>query len=126
MDKNEYKQKTEEMLELLDDGAYSSAALIADEIDWRRVKNASMLSSVSDIYELNGEVKKSYDILQIAYERSAGSRKVVYRLGELALQLGRMNEAMEYYDEFVEIAPKNPNQYILRYQLLRKQNAPTD
>ena len=126
MDKYEYKLKTEQMLEFMEDETYDKAAEIADIIDWRRVKNASMLISVSDIYEMNGEIQKSYEILKVAYERAAGGRKVVYRLGNLALKMGDINEAIEYYDEFVENAPKDPNQYILRYEILRKQNAPIE
>ena len=77
MDKYEYKSKTERMLELMESGAYSRAAAIADEIDWRRVRNAVMLSNVSEIYEKTGEYQKGYDILTLAYQRAEGSRKIV-------------------------------------------------
>lgn len=76
MDKYEYKSKTERMLELMESGAYSRAAAIADEIDWRRVRNAVMLSNVSEIYEKTGEYQKGYDILTLAYQRAEGSRKI--------------------------------------------------
>ena len=126
MDKYEYKLKTEQMLELMEDGAYRKAADIADTIEWRRVRNASMLVQVSDIYEKNREFQKSYDVLNIAYHRAEGSRKIISRLCTLALKTGNVDEAIDYYDDFVQIAPKDPNQYILRYQILREQRAPVE
>ena len=126
MDKYEYKLKTEQMLELMEDGAYRKAADIANTIDWRRVRNASMLVQVSDIYEKNKEYQKSYDVLNIAYHRAEGSRKIISRLCTLALKTGNVDEAIDYYDDFVQIAPKDPNQYILRYQILREQRAPIE
>ena len=86
MDKYEYKLKTEQMLELMEDGAFNKAAEIADTIDWRRVRNATMLTNVSDIYEKNKDYQKSYEVLNIAYQRAEGSRKIVYRLCSLALK----------------------------------------
>ena len=126
VDKYEYKLKTEQMLELMEDGAYRKAADIANTIDWRRVRNASMLVQVSDIYEKNKEYQKSYDVLNIAYHRAEGSRKIISRLCTLALKTGNVDEAIDYYDDFVQIAPKDPNQYILRYQILREQRAPIE
>ena len=126
MDKYEYKLKTEQMLELMEDGVYRKAADIANTIDWRRVRNASMLVQVSDIYEKNKEYQKSYDVLNIAYHRAEGSRKIISRLCTLALKTGNVDEAIDYYDDFVQIAPKDPNQYILRYQILREQRAPIE
>lgn len=104
--------------------AYGKAMEIADTIDWRKVKNASMLCSVSEIYEQNEKYEKSRDVLFIAYDRTPGSRKIIYRLGILALKLGEPSEAMDCYEEFVSVAPKDPNQYILRYKILKAQNAP--
>ena len=126
MDKYEYKLKTEQMLELMEDGAYRKAAEIADTIDWRRVRNVSMLTQVSDIYEKNKEYQKSYEVLNAAYHRAEGSRKIISRLCTLALKTGNVDEAIDYYDDFVQIAPKDPNQYILRYQILREQRAPIE
>ena len=124
MDKYEYKLKTEQMLELMEDGAYGKAAAIADTIDWRRVRNTTMLANVSDIYEKNRDYQKSYEVLNIAYHRAEGSRKIVSRLCTLALKT--RNEAIDYYDEFIQIAPKDPNQHILKYQILRAQRAPIE
>ena len=124
MDKYEYRVKTEQMLEHLEKKEYKKAMDIADTIDWRRVKNVSMLNTVSEIYEYNGELQKSRDVLFIAFDRSPGSRKIVYRLGILALKLNDISEATDCYEEFVKIAPKDPNQYILKYKILRAQGAP--
>jgi len=124
LDKFEYRIKTEQMLEYMEAKSYKKAMEIADSIDWRKVRNPSLLCSVSEIYECNGEFQKSRDILFIAYDKSPRSRKIVYRLGTLALKLGDIDEATDCYEEFVRMAPKDPNQFILRYKVLRAQNAP--
>ena len=115
--------KTEQMLDHLEKKEYQQAKEIADGIDWRRVKNASMLNTVSEIYEYNGEFKKGRDILFLAFDRAPGSRKIVYRLGTLALKIKDIREATDCYEEFVKLAPKDPNQYILKYKILRTQGA---
>ena len=111
------------MLDHLEKKEYQQAKEIADGIDWRRVKNASMLNTVSEIYEYNGEFKKGRDILFLAFDRAPGSRKIVYRLGTLALKIKDIREATDCYEEFVKLAPKDPNQYILKYKILRTQGA---
>ena len=126
MDKYEYKLKTEEMLELMEDGEYRKAAAAADLIDWKRVRNAGMLMNVSDIYEKTKEYQKSYDVMNLAYRRSEGSRKMIYKLCSLAIKTKNIDEAIDYYDEFIQIAPKDPNRHILRYQILRAQRAPIE
>ena len=123
MDKYEYRVKTEQMLEYVEQKQYKKAMEIADTIDWRRVKNASMLNTVSEIYECNGEYQKSRDVLFLAYDRAPGSRKVIYRLGLLALKLEDTQEASDCYEEFVKVAPRDPNQYILKYKILKTQGA---
>ncbi|BDF35764.1 hypothetical protein CE91St62_38270 [Lachnospiraceae bacterium] len=112
------------MLEYMEKKQYKKAMEIADTVDWRRVKNAAMLNTVSEIYEYNGEYQKSRDILFVAYDRSPGSRKIVYRLGTLALKINDIEEASDCYEEFVKLAPKDPNQYILKYKILKVQKAP--
>lgn len=124
MDKYEYRVKTEQMLEYAEEKQYKKAMEIADTIDWRRVKNPSMLNTVSEIYEYNGEFQKSRDILFVAYDRAPESRKIIYRLGLLALKINDTDEASDCYEEFVKVAPKDPNQYILKYKILKAQNAP--
>ena len=123
MDKYEYRVKTEQMLDHLEKKEYQKAMDIAESIDWRTVKNASMLNTVSEIYEYNGEFKKGRDILFLAFDRAPGSRKIVYRLGTLALKIKDIREATDCYEEFVKLAPKDPNQYILKYKILRTQGA---
>ena len=123
MDKYEYRVKTEQMLDHLEKKEYQKAMDIAESIDWRRVKNASMLNTVSEIYEYNGEFKKGRDSLFLAFDRAPGSRKIVYRLGTLALKIKDIREATDCYEEFVKLAPKDPNQYILKYKILRTQGA---
>ena len=123
MDKYEYRVKNEQMLDHLEKKEYQKAMDIAESIDWRRVKNASMLNTVSEIYEYNGEFKKGRDILFLAFDRAPGSRKIVYRLGTLALKIKDIREATDCYEEFVKLAPKDPNQYILKYKILRTQGA---
>ncbi len=124
MDKYEYRVKTEQMLEYMENKQYKKAMEIADTIDWHRVKSASMLNTVSEIYEYNGEYQKSRDILFVAFDRSPGSRKIVYRLGTLALKINDVEEASDCYEEFVKLAPRDPNQYILKYKILKAQGAP--
>ena len=124
LDKYEYRVRTEQMLEYMEQKSYKKAMEIADSIDWRKAKNAAMLCTASEIYEYNGEYEKSREILFIAYDRAPGSRKIVYRLGTLALKLNDVREATDCYEEFIAMAPKDPNQYILRYKILKSQNAP--
>lgn len=123
MDKHEYRVKTEQMLAYMSERSFEQAMNIADMIDWRKVKNTSMLCTVSEIYEYNREYQKSRDILFLAYDRSPESRKIIYRLGTLALKLGDMKEAMDCYEEFVALAPKDPNQYVFKYKILKAQRA---
>ena len=123
MDKHEYRVKTEEMLAYMGEKSYKQAMDVADTIDWRKVKNTSMLCAVSEIYEYNKEYEKSRDILFLAYDRSPESRKIIYRLGTLALKLGDMKEAMDCYEEFIALAPKDPNQHVFKYKILKAQNA---
>jgi len=124
LDKYEYRAKTEQMLAYAEQKSYQKAMSIADTIDWRKVKNTAMLSTVSEIYENAGELGKARDTLFIAYDKAPSSRKVVYRLGIISLKLGHFDEAADCYEEFVKLAPKDPNQYILRYKILKAQKAP--
>ncbi len=124
MDKQEYRMKTEQMLGHMREQSYGEALAIADTIDWKRVKNVPMLCAVSEIYEMNGEYQKARDILFLAYDRSPESKKIIYRLGILALKLDEVKEAMDCYEEFIAIAPKDPNRYVLKYKILKAQKAP--
>ncbi len=124
MDKHEYRLKTEKMLEYMKKKSYKEALEIAESIDWKNIKNGGVLCAVSEIYEQNGEFEKSREVLFQAYERAPESKKVIYRLGTLALKLGDIEEAEDCYEEFLNVAPKDPNQHILRYKILKAKNAP--
>ncbi len=123
MDKYEYKVKTEQMLEYMEKKQYKQAAEVADTIDWKRVKNVSMLNNVSEIYENAGELSKSREILYIAYDRAPGSKKIMYRLAVLAIRVEDIAEAVDCYESFVNLAPKDPNRYVLKYRIQKAQNA---
>ena len=112
------------MLEYMKKKSYKEALEIAESIDWKNIKNGGVLCAVSEIYEQNGEFEKSREILFQAYERAPESKKVIYRLGTLALKLGDVEEAEDCYEEFLNVAPKDPNQHILRYKILKAKNAP--
>ena len=112
------------MLEYVEQKSYKQAMEIADTIDWRKVKNIQMLMTVSEVYENMDELQKARDILFIAYDKAPSGRKIVYQIGDLSVKLGLFDEAMDCYEEFVRMAPKDPNQYILRYKILRAQKAP--
>ncbi len=126
MDNYEYRVKTEQMLGYVKTKNYVQAMIIADSIDWRRVRNVDMLCTVSDIYEKSGKNGKSRDILFLAFDRAPEEKKIVYKLGTLALKLGDVDEAQECLEEFATIAPKDPNRHILRYKILRAQGASVD
>lgn len=126
LDKNEYRVKTEQMLEYMKQKSYKKAMEIADSLDWNKVKNVPVLCTVSEIYEYNKEYEKSRDVLFMAYDRAPESRKIVYRLGTLALKLDDLKEAKDCYQEFMALAPKDPNGYIFKYKLLKYQKAPLE
>ena len=123
LDKQEYRLKTEQMLKLAGQKSYKEAMEIADSIDWGKVKNTSILCAVSEIYEANGEFQKGKELLLSAYERATDSKKIIYRLGLISLKLDDVKEATECYEEFLKVAPKDPNKYILQYRILKAKNA---
>lgn len=124
VDKHEYRLRTEQMLKYVDYKSYKEAYDIAESIDWQKVKNVALLCTVSEIYEYNGDYQKSRDILFLAYDRSPESKKIIYRLGMLALKLGEFKEASDCYDEFLALAPKDPNRFIFKYKILKSKGAP--
>lgn len=121
MDKYEYKVRADEIKSLISDGDYAQAVKIADTIDWRRVKSVMMLCTISDLYKINRRYEDSRDILLLAYERHTGGRLIVYSLCELSIKLGEYVQALEYYKEFVQLAPKDSGRYILQYKLYEAQ-----
>ena len=121
MDKYEYKVRADEIKSLIAEGDYAQAVKIADSIDWRRVKSVMMLCTISDLYKINRRYEDSRDILLLAYERHTGGRLIVYSLCELSIKLGEYVQALEYYKEFVQLAPKDSGRYILQYKLYEAQ-----
>lgn len=117
MDKYEYKLRAEEIKDLISRKEYAEAMAIADTIDWRRVKNISMLTMVSDLYKINRKYDVSRDMLLLAYDRHPGGRTIVYSLCELSIKLGEFVQAVEYYKEFVREAPNDSGRFILKYKI---------
>ena len=122
MDKYEYRVRAEEINALIDQGKYADAVKIADSIDWRRVKSVMMLCKISELYKMNRRYEESKEILLLAYERHPGARKIVYSLCELCIKLENVVEAVEYYKEFVQVAPRDTGKYILQYRLYEAQD----
>ncbi len=123
MDKYEYKVHADEIKRLVSEGDYAGAMEICDTIDWNRVKSVMMLCTVSDIYKINRRYEDSKNILLLAYDRHPGGRQIVYSLCELSIKLEEFVQAIEYYKEFVQIAPKDTGKYILLYKLYEAQDA---
>lgn len=122
MDKFEYKIRAEEINALIAEGKFAEAVQIADTIDWRRVKSVMMLCKISDLYKINRRYPESRDILLLAYEKHPTSRLIVYSLCELSIKMEESVQAIEYYKEFVQIAPKDTGRYILQYRLYEAQD----
>ena len=122
LDKYEYKIRSEEIRTLVAEGEYAEAVKIADTIDWRRVRSVMMLCMISDLYKINRRYQESKDILLLAYEKHPTGRLIVYSLCELSIKLGEYVQAMAYYNEFSQIAPKDTGRYILLYRLYEAQD----
>lgn len=122
MDKYEYKIRAEEIKSLIAQGEYVEAVKIADTIDWHRVKSVMMLCTISDLYKINRRFEESKDLLLLAYERHPGGRTIVYSLCELSIKMEEYVQAIEYYKEFVQIAPRDSGRYILQYKLYEAQD----
>ncbi len=126
MDKMEYREKLEELTDLVEQQDYEEALKIADSVDWRRVKSIRTLSMVADIYEVNKKYKRCKEILLLARSRSMIGKMVLYRLVEVSLKLGETEEAADYYLEFVDAAPNDNSRFILKYKLYKAQHAPLE
>lgn len=126
MDKYEYRIKAEQIQKLVKKKDYQTAAKIADSIDWRRVKNVSMLCTVSEVYEKTDRIEDSYEVLNMAYDRAPIGRMIVYKMAELATRMEDFDEAAELYKEFVKIAPNDLSRYILKYQIYKAKGAPLE
>ena len=117
MDKYEYKHLVEQIQSLIDQGDYAQAVIIADRIDWRRVRSVTTLGTISDLYKINGRFEDARDILLLAYDRKPESRQICYSLCELYIKTGDPVNAAEFYKEFEKLAPKDPGRYVLKYKL---------
>ncbi len=126
MDKAEYKIKLEQISACAESGDFRGAARTADTIDWRRVKSARTLCMISEIYEANKRYEDGMEILKYAYRRSPQSKTVLYRLTETSLRTGNLPDAQKYYAEFEQAAQHDTSRYVLKYKLLRAENAPLD
>ena len=122
MDKYEYKVRADEIKQLIANGEYAEAAEIADTIDWRRVKSVMMLCTVSDLYKINRRFEDARDLLLLAYEQRPGGRTICYSLCELSIKMEEFVQAVEFYKEFVQVAPKDPGRYVLQYKLYEAQD----
>lgn len=123
MDKYEYKLKLDQMKSLTAEGKYEEAAEIADTINWRKIKNINALVKVGEIYEKVGRYDESKDVLLTSYDKSPIGRMIIYRLAEVAVRTKSFDEAKEYYQEFVEIAPHDNLKYVLKYEISKAQGA---
>ena len=121
MDKYEYRLKLDEMKSLAGEGNYEKAEEIADTINWKKVKNVNSLVLASEIYSNRERYEDSRDVLLMAYDRSPIGRMIIYRLAELAIRTHNFDEAKDYYEEFVEIAPHDILKYVLRYKIRKEQ-----
>lgn len=126
VDKQEFRLKTEQMFQYMKEKSYKEALQIAESMEWKKVKNVAVLNAVSEVYEMNEEYQKSRDILFLAYDRAPESKKIIYRLGMLALKMGELKEAMDCYEEFMALAPKDPNGFIFKYKILKAKQAPLE
>ncbi len=123
MDKYEFNIKAEQMRKMIDKGDYKTAMQIADTIDWRRVRNANLLASVAEIYEVNHEYEEAKDILLLAFERAPIGKRFLFKLAEISVKAGDIQDAQEFYNEFSEMSPDDSRQYLLRYMILKAKGA---
>ena len=126
MDKAEYQSKLEQLTSLANKEDYKGALEIVESVDWRRVKSIRTLSMVADVYEANKMYPEANDILLLAYDRSSIGKGILYRLVEVSVKMQDFESAEEYYEEFVSAAPHDTSRYLLRYKILRGQQAPLD
>lgn len=126
MDKYEFNIKIEQIRKRMDEGDYATAMRIADAIDWSRVRNINLLSLASSVYEKNGEYDEAKDKLLLAFERAPIGKRLLYKLTELSVETGDLDEAKDYYNEFLDVAPEDPSAHVLAYMILEKAGAPYD
>ena len=123
MDKYEYNLKLDQMKSLYAEEKYEDAADIADTINWNKIKNVNALVKAGEIYEKTERYEDSREVLLMAYDRSPIGRMIIYRLAEVAIKMGDYEGAEDYYQEFVEIAPRDSLKYVLRYDIKKAEGA---
>ena len=123
MDKYEFSIKAEQIKKLIGQEDYKTAMQIADTIDWNRVRSVNLLSSIAEIYEKNGEYEEAKDILLLAFERAPVGKRFLYKLSELSLSSGSIDDAVEFYHEFLDVSPEDPRKYLLQYMILKAKGA---
>ena len=121
LDKYEYKVRADEIRALIQAKKYREAVEIADTIEWRNVRNSMMLCTISDLYKMCKRFEDSRDVLMLAYQRNPGGRMILYSLCELSIKLGDVVNAIEYYKEFVAVAPRDTGRFVLKYKLYTAQ-----
>lgn len=126
MDKYEFNIKVEQIKKMTAKGDYETAMKIADGIDWRRVRNANLLSSIAEIYEQNGEYQEARDILMLAFERAPVGKRLLYKLSVISVEAGEIQDAEYYYRSFCDMNPDDSRQYLLRYMILKAKGAPAE
>lgn len=126
MDKYEFNIKVEQIRKLSNQGDFETAMKIADTIDWKQVRNANLLSMVANVYEKNHEYQDAKDILLMAFERAPIGKRLLYKLTDLSLKEGNVEEANAYYREFCDLAGDDPRQHLLRYMILKAMDAPIE
>ena len=124
LDKEEFRIKMEEINRLVDNKDYKGAMEVVDSIDWRRVKNVRNLCVVGEIYAANKRYEDSKEIFLLAYHRAPIGKNILYRLIEVSLKMNDIEEANEFYEEYLEVAPNDSTQYILKYKIARASQAP--
>lgn len=124
LDKTEYHLKLDELTRCVQEQDFNNALQIAESIDWRRVKSIRTLSMVADIYEVNKDYRNCKDILLLAYDRASIGKSILYRLVEISLKLGEVDEAVDFYTEYTEVAPNDNSRYILKYKIYKARRSP--
>ena len=122
LDKYELRVSLDEIDRLISERRFAEAAEVADTIEWERVKGVHVICRISDLYKINKRYKDSRDLLEIAYERNPSSRKIIYSLCELELKLNNYIHALQLYNAFINVAPRDPDRYLLQYKLYKKQD----
>lgn len=122
LDKYEYKLRLEEIKSLNKKGRFQESAQVADTIDWKKVRNTSTLGIISDVYKINRRFDDAKEILLLANEKSPQNRRIIYALCDLTVKMGQVVEAVEYYKEFVQLAPNDNSKYILLYKIYEAQD----